>query len=65
MIKDRQVFQSFLIEYEGKPIVKVAVDGSNVLTASGKTLPEHTVRQTRRVSLPQGSQGYVAQIRSS
>ena len=65
MIKDRQVFQSFLIEYEGKPIVKVAVDGSNVLTASGKTLPEHTVRQTRRVSLPQGSQGYVAQMSSS
>ena len=65
MIKDRQVFQSFLIEYEGKPIVKVAVDGSNVLTASGKTLPEHTVRQTRRVSLPQGSQGYVAQLSSS
>jgi len=65
MIKDRQVFQSFLIEYEGKPIVKVAVDGTNVLTATGKTLPEHTVRQTRRVSLPQGSQGYVAQMSSS
>ena len=65
MIKDRQVFQSFLIEYKGKPIVKVAVDGSNVLTATGKTLPEHTVRQTRRVSLPQGAQGYVAQMSSS
>ena len=65
MIKNRQVFQSFLIEYEGKPIVKVTVDGTNVLTTSGKTLPEHTVRQTRRVSLPQGSQGYVAQMSSS
>jgi len=54
MIKDRQVFQSILIEYEGKPTIKVTVDGSNVLTATGKTLPEHTVRQTRRVSLPQG-----------
>ena len=57
MIKDRQVFQSFLIEYEGKPTVKVTVDGTNVLTTSGKMLPEHTVRQTRRISLPQGSQG--------
>ena len=65
MIKDRQVFQSFLIEYKGKPIVKVTVDGTNVLTTSGRTLPEHTVRQTRRVSLPQGSQGYVAQMSSS
>ena len=65
MIKDRQVFQSVLIEYEGQPIVKVTVDGRNVLTASGKTLPEHTVRQTRRVSLPQGAQGYVAQLSSS
>tara|TARA_R110002051_G_scaffold246064_2_gene305677 strand:+ start:173 stop:367 length:195 start_codon:yes stop_codon:yes gene_type:complete len=57
MIKDRQVFQSVLIEYEGKPIIKVAVDGTDVLTATGKTLPEHTVRQTRRVSLPQGVTG--------
>jgi len=65
MIKDRQVFQSVLIEYEGKPIIKVAVDGTDVLTATGKTLPEHTVRQTRRVSLPQGAQGYVAQMSSS
>tara|TARA_R110002074_G_scaffold234639_1_gene406488 strand:- start:106 stop:909 length:804 start_codon:yes stop_codon:yes gene_type:complete len=65
MIKDRQVFQSVLIEYEGKPIVKVTVDGSDVLTASGKTLPEHTVRQTRRISLPQGAQGYVAQMSSN
>ena len=65
MIKDRQVFQSVLIEYEGKPIVKVTVDGTDVLTTSGKTLPEHTVRQTRRVSLPQGAQGYVAQMSSS
>ena len=65
MITDRKVFQSFLIEYEGKPIVKVAVDGSNILTDTGKTLPEHIVRQTRRVSLPQGAQGYVAQMSSS
>ena len=65
MIKDRQVFQSFLIEYEGKPTVKVTVDGTNVLTTSGKMLPEHTVRQTRRISLPQGSQGYVAQLSSN
>ena len=65
MIKDRQVFQSVLIEYEGKPIIKVTVDGTDVLTTTGKTLPEHTVRQTRRVSLPQGAQGYVAQMSSS
>ena len=65
MIKDRLVFQSVLIEYEGKPTVKVTVDGSNVLTSTGKTLPEHTVRQTRRVSLPQGAQGYVAQMSSN
>jgi len=65
MIKDRQVFQSVLIEYEGKPTIKVTVDGSDVLTTTGKTLPEHTVRQTRRISLPQGAQGYVAQMSSS
>ena len=65
MIKDRQVFQSVLIEYEGKPIIKVTVDGTDVLTTTGKTLPEHTVRQTRRISLPQGAQGYVAQMSSS
>ena len=65
MIKDRHVFQSVLIEYEGKPVIKVTIDGTDVLTASGKTLPEHTVRQTRRVSLPQGAQGYVAQMSAS
>ena len=65
MIKDRQVFQSVLIEYEGKPTIKVTVDGTDVLTATGRTLPEHTVRQTRRISLPQGAQGYVAQMSSS
>jgi hypothetical protein len=65
MIKDRQVFQSVLIEYEGKPTIKVTVDGADVLTATGRTLPEHTVRQTRRISLPQGAQGYVAQMSSS
>ena len=65
MIKDRQVFQSVLIEYEGKPTIKVTVDGTDVLTATGKTLPEHTVRQTRRISLPQGAQGYVAQMSSN
>ena len=65
MIKDRQVFQSVLIEYEGKPIIKVTVDGTDVLTTTGKTLPEQTIRQTRRVSLPQGAQGYVAQMSSS
>ena len=65
MIKDRQVFQSVLIEYDGKPTIKVTVDGNDVLTATGRTLPEHTVRQTRRISLPQGAQGYVAQMSSS
>jgi len=64
MITDRQVFRSVLIEYEGKPTIKVTVDGRNVLTATGRTLPEQTVRETRRVSLPQGAQGYVAQMSS-
>ena len=62
MIKDRKVFQSVLLEYSGKPTVKVTVDGSHVLTASGKTLPNHSVRKTRRVSLPAGAHGYVAQM---
>ena len=65
MIKDRNVFQSVLIEYKGKPTIKVSVDGHDKLTSSGKGLPEHVFRQTRRVSLPQGSQGYVAQLTSS
>ena len=62
MIKDRKVFQSVLLEYSNKPIIKVTIDGSHVLTATGKTLPNHSVRQTRRVSLPAGSHGYVAQM---
>ena len=62
MIKDRKVFQSVQLEYSGKPTIKATVDGSNILTTTGKTLPEHTVRQTRRVSLPAGSHGYVAQM---
>ena len=62
MIKDRKVFQSVLLEYSGKPTIKATVDGSHVLTATGKTLPNHLVRKTRRVSLPAGSHGYVAQM---
>ena len=62
MIKDRKIFQSVMLEYLGKPTIKATVDGSNILTTTGKTLPEHTVRQTRRVSLPAGSHGYVAQM---
>jgi len=62
MIKDRKVFQSVMLEYLGKPTIKATVDGSNILTTTGKTLPERTVRQTRRVSLPAGSHGYVAQM---
>ena len=65
MIKERQVFQSILIEYLGQPILKVTVDGKDILTAKGKTLPEHTVRETRRISLPKGAHGYVAQMSSN
>ena len=65
MIKERQVFQSLLIEYLGKPTIKVTIDGTHVLTASGKMLPNHTVRQTRRISLPRGAHGYVAQFSSN
>ena len=64
MIKERNVFQSLLIEYTGKPTIKVTVDGDNVLTSTGRMLPEHLVRQTRRISLPKGSHGYVAQMSS-
>jgi len=65
MIKERQVFQSLLIEYLGKPTIKVTIDGTHVLTTSGKMLPNHTVRQTRRISLPRGAHGYVAQFSSN
>jgi len=65
MIKERQVFQSILIEYLGQPVLNVTVDGKDILTAKGKTLPEHTVRETRRVSLPKGAHGYVAQMSSN
>ena len=64
MIKERNVFQAILIEYLGEPVIKATVDGTNILTPTGKKLPEHTVRQTRRVSLPKGSHGYVAQLSS-
>ena len=63
MIQERQIFQSMLLEYLGQPTVRVAVDGTDILTATGKTLPNHEVRQTRRISLPKGSNGYVAQMR--
>lgn len=62
MIQERKIFQSVLLEYLGQPTVKVTIDGSDVLTATGKTLPEHLVRQTRRISLPKGSNGYVGQM---
>ena len=62
MIKKRKVFQSVMLEYLGSPTIKVTVDGANILTATGKALPEHTVRQTRRVSLPAGAGGMVAQF---
>ena len=64
MIKERNVFQAILIEYLGEPIINATVDGTNILTATGKRLPVHTVRQTRRVSLPKGAHGYVAQMSS-
>jgi len=64
MIKERQVFQALLIEYLGKPTIKVTIDGNNILSPTGKTLPEHLVRQTRRISLPKGAHGYVAQMTS-
>ena len=64
MIKERNVFQAILIEYLGEPVIKATVDGTNILTPTGKRLPEHTVRQTRRVSLPKGSHGNVAQMSS-
>ena len=57
MIKERNVFQSLLIEYIGKPTIKVTVDGDNILTTTGRMLPEHLVRQTRRISLPRGAHG--------
>ena len=62
MIKERQIFQSLLLEYLGQPTIKVTVDGTDILTVTGKTLPEHTVRKTRRISLPKGTNGYVAQM---
>ena len=64
MIKERNVFQSLLIEYVGKPTIKVTVDGDDILTVTGRMLPEHLVRQTRRISLPKGAHGYVAQMSS-
>ncbi len=64
MIKERNVFQSLLIEYIGKPTIKVTVDGDDILTSTGRMLPEHLVRQTRRISLPKGAHGYVAQMSS-
>ena len=57
MIQERQIFQSMLLEYLGQPTVRVAVDGTDILTATGKTLPNHEVRQTRRISLPREAMG--------
>jgi len=62
MIQERKVFQSLLLEYVGEPTVKVTIDGDDIMTATGKALPNHAVRKTRRVSLPKGSSGYVAQM---
>lgn len=63
MIKQRQIFQSIILEYSGTPTITVSIDGTDKLT--NLVLPEHTIRKTRIVDLPAGVIGYVPQLRSS
>lgn len=63
MIKERQIFRDVVVEYLGTPVVSVTVDGVNKV--SSLTLPEHTVRKTRFLSLPEGVIGYVPQLTTS
>lgn len=55
-VKPRLVFSAVLIEYVGQPKVSFFVDGAEKL--SEVTLPEQTIRLTRRFSLPPGCTGY-------
>jgi len=59
-LKDRVIFRSVFMEYKGQPKISFSVDGVEKLSES--TLPNHTVRQTRRVSLPAGCTGYNGQL---
>ena len=59
MIKQRQVYQSIIVEYIDTPVISVAIDGTSVI--SSLTLPEQTVRQTR-IILPETAIGFILQF---
>ena len=63
MIKERQIFRDVVVEYLGTPVISVTVDGTAKVT--DLTLPQHTVRKTRFLSLPAGVIGYVPQLTTS
>ena len=57
MIKERNVFQSLLIEYKGKPTIKVTVDGGttfrSVLT-NGEVPPADSLQIDKPINLEPG-----------
>ena len=63
MIKQRQVYQSIIVEYIDTPVISVAIDGTSVI--SSLTLPEQTVRQTRIIALPETAIGFIPQFSST
>ena len=63
MIRQRQVYQSVIVEYIDTPVISVSIDGSSVV--SSLTLPEQTVRQTRIIALPETAIGFVPQFSST
>lgn len=63
MIRQRQVYQSVIVEYIDTPVINVSIDGSSVV--SSLTLPEQTVRQTRIIALPETAIGFVPQFSST
>lgn len=69
MIKDRQSWQAIDIEYKGAPTIHFTVDGEDkIFTYDASTpitelsLPSHTNRLSRLVTVPAGSVGYVPQV---
>ena len=45
MIKQRQIFQSIILEYSGTPTITVSIDGTDKLT--NLALPNHSISKNK------------------
>ena len=60
MLKPRTIARALIVEYVGQPSFSYFVDNSTILT--DEELPNHPVRKTRRVLLPEGVIGYAHHV---